>query len=202
MKSPKAVLATLCLAVAVVSSGCIFSPGTTGGTKPKPYVAPSSPYNVIQNITALYINRDFAKYDATLSQDYVFRFIPDLSGRADSLIRNQEIDFSEHLFSSGSTDGSQAAAAKISLTIDTTSSSPDNRVGKEGWVRYVVQTNLQITLPDGNVTPVNSPAYFFFKQEPAGSGVWKLAEWRDVATALAPRIKPMLALNSVPSIRD
>jgi hypothetical protein len=201
MKSPKAVLATLLMAAAF-SNGCIFSPGTTGPASKKPYVAPSSPYSVIQNITALYINRDFAKYDETLSQDYVFRFIPDNAGHSDSLIRNQEIDFSEHLFSTGSTDGLQAAAAKISLQIDTTSSSPDNRVGKEGWIRYYVQTNLSITLPDGQVTPVQSPAYFFFKQEPAGSGVWKLAEWQDVQTSAAPRVNPMLAFNSSPAPRD
>ena len=83
--------------------------------------------------------------------------------------------------------------------IDTLSSTPDNRVGKEGWIRYYVQTNLVITLPDGNQTPVLSPAFFFFKQEPAGSGVWKLAEWLDVPTSSAPGQAQAIAMKS-PSI--
>lgn len=194
MKSLKSVFAYGLSAVAALSlvSGCIFSPTTGGPPPPATYKAPTSSYNVILNIRALYQNRDFHKYDETLSQDYVFRFIPDpVTSRQDSLIRNEEINFSEHLFSTGSTDQSQQAASKISMTIDTLSSTPDNRVGKEGWIRYIVQTHLQLTLPDGQQTTVDSPAWFFFKQEPANSGTWKLAEWQDQQTGTSPGAGPL-----------
>ncbi len=200
MKSLKSVFAYGLSAVAALSlvSGCIFSPTTGGPPPPVTYKAPTSPYNVILNIQALYQNRDFQKYDETLSQDYVFRFIPDpVSGRQDSLIRAEEVNFAEHLFSTGSTDKTEPPASRISMAIDTVSSTPDARVGKEGWIRYIVSTHLRLTLSNANQTTVDSPAWFFFKQEPAGSGTWKLAEWQDQPTPGQPAAPGMgqLALN-------
>ena len=41
----------------------------------------------------------------------------------------------------------QPAAAKITLQIDTLASSPDLRLGHEGWIRFDVQTALVVTFP-------------------------------------------------------
>jgi len=82
----------------------------------------------------------------------------------------------------------QPAAAKITLQIDTLSSMPDLRVGHETWIRYDVQTTLAVTFPQGGVLTIQAPAVFYFKQEPTGSGIWKLAEWKDEpSVALAGR---------------
>ena len=173
-------------------SGCsIFSPDHRRIHTQIEYRAPTTPENVIHNIHAVYENLDFNKYDEVLASDYVFRFQhADIqSGEADSLIRAEEVTFAENLFNKGATLGtvSEPAASKISLKIDVLDSSPDLRVGHADWVRYEVQTTLLVTFAGSNVN-VDSPATFYFKQEPAGSGTWKFAEWKDEAPNGAPLV--------------
>ena len=161
-------------------SACIIKPNvctTPDCRHAGNYLPRTSPSYVIRNMATSFQSRDFNSYTAQLCPEYVFRFIPDISGRSDSLIRNEEANFAEHLFATGSTDGTQLAASKISLAIDTLASNPDSRVGHEGWLRYYVNTRLAISLPDGQEINVVSPAYLFFHQD--NSGLWCLAEWQD-----------------------
>ena len=163
-------------------SACIIFPDKKQNcpTCPPPageFLARTSPAAIIHNMAESFHARDFNHYTEQLCAEYVFRFIPDNSGHSDSLIRNEEVNFAEHLFTTGSTDGTQLAASKISLAIDTLASNPDGRVGHEGWLRYYVNTRLAISLPDGQEINVVSPAYLFFHQDNAG--LWCLAEWQD-----------------------
>ena len=167
------------LGVAMLLLACAAGCGSQTVTKP-PATVPAPSGDVIRDMKSLYINRDVQEYGKILSSDYVFRFVPDpVSGHEDSLSRAEELNFGNHLFVTGSTDGQEPPALSIRLTIDTTSSEPDNRRGHTGWVRYYVQTSLTLTQTNGAAHNVNGPAIFYFKQEPAGSGVWKLAEWQD-----------------------
>ena len=188
MKSMKSAVALIAaVGLAALLAGC-FNPPVIPKQKIQ-YRAYTSPANVIFNIHAIYENQDFHEYDANaLASDYVFRFQQaDISsGQPDSLIRAEEVTFAENLFSKGTV--TQPAAAKITLQIDTLASSPDLRLGHEGWIRVDLQTSLVVTFPEGNTLNVNSPAVFYFKQEPAGSGTWKFAEWKDEPSTAAPVI--------------
>ncbi len=192
MKFRSAAIWSLVVAFSFLPTGCIFSPQGGGTTPPPDYLPDTSPENVIHNIGALYIRRDVQKYDDTLGQDYVFRFQPIDIGpsQPDSLLRSEEILFAEHLFQTGKPEEDLQPASRISLVITTTSSGPDPRIGHFGWKKYVVQTQLTLTFPNGNQNNVNSPAWFYFKQEPDSSGHWKLAEWADQPSGSA---APMLA---------
>ncbi|MBI5836328.1 MAG: hypothetical protein HZB25_03695 [Candidatus Eisenbacteria bacterium] len=167
--------------LALALGGCIFFPDDDVIQPPAPkYLAPISPENVIKNLETLYISRDFTQYDSVLAAGYIFRFQPaDITaGAPDSLIRVEEMNFAENLFQRGGPDGAPPAS-RIGLVITKTGSGPDPRFGHAGWLRYNVSTNLTITFSDGNAMAVVSPALFYFVQEPAGSGMWRLAEWAD-----------------------
>jgi hypothetical protein len=154
-----------------------------------PYVPPTSPENVIKNMAALYINLDVARYDSTLATGYVFRFQPtDITvGQPDSLIRAEEMNFAENLFINGAGEGSPKAT-RIQLVLEIGSSGADNRIGHAGWKKYVVQTQLTVTFTSRDWIKVNGPAWLYFRQEPEGSGRWRLAEWADqpVSSGSAP----------------
>ena len=178
--------------------GCIFNPAG-GGTPPSvaTYLPPTSPENVVHNIQSVYINKDFSKYDSTLSTDYKFMFLQsDLTpGMPDSITHAEEVTFAEHLFKDGS--AGLEAASTIRLKIDITGSYPDNRVGHEGWQERIVMTNLALDFSGGQfTTTVAGPAIFYFKQEPAGSGTWKFAEWDDMPANSSPsRLTATAALH-------
>ena len=165
--------------VAALVAGCIFSPTTGGTTSKLPYVAPTSPENVIANMAALYINLDPVEYDSVLADNYVFRFVLGeiTAGKADSLIRNEEMNFAENLFING-IDVDHPHANKITLTLQVSSKTPDNRIGHGTWVKCIVNTNLTVDFTNSNLT-VTSPAWLYFRQVPEGSGRWRLAEWAD-----------------------
>jgi hypothetical protein len=144
------------------------------------YVAPTSPENVIKNMAALYINFDPVEYDSTLATGYVFRFQPSdiTSGQPDSLIRAQELSFAENLFINGA--GPEVPrATRIRLVLQILNSGIDNRVWHAGWKKYVVQTQLTVTITNQDSIKVTGPAWWYFRQEPEGSGRWRLAEWAD-----------------------
>ncbi len=183
----------LALAVALFfqfSPGCILDPPTK--SKPKlAYRARTSPANVIFNVAAAFQNRESARYIEQLCEGYVFRGVPDpLTSRQDSLIRTEELNFAENLFERGSTDGLQKPATSIVLVIDTTSSTPDPRLGHEGWMRYIVQTSLRITTADGQIV-VNSPAWLYLRPDP--DGTWCLAEWQDESSDGSPVMRAVWA---------
>jgi hypothetical protein len=154
-----------------------------------PYVAPTSPENVIKNMAALYINLDPVRYDSTLATGYVFRFQPTdiTAGQPDSLIRAGEMNFAENLFINGAGEGSPKAT-RIQLVLTPNSSGVDNRIGHSGWMKYVVQTQLTVTFTSRDSIKVNGPAWLYFRQQPEGSGNWRLAEWVDqpVSSGSAP----------------
>jgi hypothetical protein len=189
MKFSRFIRAALVLVLpAALVGGCIFSPNTGGGGNTRqPYFPRTSPENVITDIQNAYINLDRVEYDSTLASDYVFRFqqadITQLNA-PDSLIRAEELTFAENLFTNGY--NGQPAASKIALTITIGSKDDDNRIGHSGWKKYNVTTALAITFPDGNQTTVNSPATFYFRQEPAITGLWVFAEWQDQPGSTAP----------------
>ncbi|HVP37880.1 MAG TPA: hypothetical protein VMS93_01735 [Candidatus Saccharimonadales bacterium] len=187
-----AALIALGAVIALLLAGCIFSPDTKRPTQPSGYLAYSSPENVITNMTRLYNNRDFTEYGNALASDYVFRFAPVdiIVGQPDSLVLADELTFAENLFHDGKPAANLEPASKITLVINTQTHGPDNRVGHSGWERYVVSTDLTLDFADGNSSRVTGTGYFYFKQEPAGSGTWKLAEWADQGGTLG---KPLLA---------
>jgi hypothetical protein len=184
--------------LAVLGSGCIFFPGKGDTTTKKPYVAFTSPENVISNMSALYINLDPVEYDSTLAPGYVFRFAPaDITvGMPDSLIRNQEMEFAENLFVNGAGE-SNPKATRIQLVLQTTSSGPDNRIGHSGWMKYVVNTNLTVSFTNANPITVTGPAWLYFRQEPENSGRWWLAEWADQPVASATPAPGRVSVQSV-----
>lgn len=138
----------------------------------------------IATIKSAFVRRDVGGYSSVLDSQFVFRFIPDLSGYSDSTIRPQEINFADHLFATGSSDGLQVPAARIALAIDTVNTQTDVRPGHAGWIRVYAQTHLTLFFTDGDSAAVNSPAYFFFRQ--SSPGEWKLAEWLDVPSITSP----------------
>jgi len=184
MKHSRVIFAVLLLALPAGYGACgIFIPKVTPPPPPPHYRVPG-PYNVIQNLATLYVNRDVTEYDSTLALDYVFRFVPDpITNKQDSLIRPEELNFADHLFNTGSTDGSQKPASLIRLQIDTVSSTVDPNPYHTGWIRYVVNTDLQITKSDGSTDGVVGPAVLFLKRVPPGSNRWRLAEWDDQPVA-------------------
>ncbi len=158
--------------------------GCTSSTAPNPaavYLCPGaggscSTASLLKDIPTAFTHLDIAGYTAELDDHFVFRTLPDLgSGHSDSLGRAVELSVMKHLFTDGA--GGQFAMKKILLTVDTTSSSSDSRVGHEGWIRYIVQTHFVGTFPDGNEMHIDSPAWLYFR--PAAAGTWKLAEWAD-----------------------
>jgi hypothetical protein len=173
----------LLLLMAAVVSGCIVETKPSQ-TQVHPYVAPTSPEKVIQNLAALYINMDLVEYDSTLAPDFVFRFAPgDISqGQADSLTRAEEMAFAENLFVNGAGEGAPRAT-RIQLVLQTASGGDDNRIGHTGWKRYYVNTNLSVSFTNANPIQVTGPALMYFRQVPEGSGRWRLAEWIDQPVA-------------------
>ena len=174
------------LAALVLGAGC--NPIAPQKVTPK-YLCPAScSGSVLQSFRNLYMNRDTLEYAQAISSDFVFRFLSDpVSGHSDTLDRAGELRFAANLFVRGSSDGVEKPAVGVQVAFDTVSSSPDNRIGHAGWIRYDLQTSLVVTLQDETSHTVHGPAVFYFKQEPAGSGTWKLAEWDDQPTSSSPR---------------
>ena len=178
-------------AVCVLAAGCIFNPGSGGGGGPTHKILPrTSPENVVNNIAAVYELRDVTQYDSLLTDAYVFRFQEaDIrTGAPDSIGHAQEILFAEKLFVSGA-GGENPAASRITFSYTISAIGDDPRLGHTGWKRYTVQTTVKVGFSNGNEIEVNSPAEFYFKQDPEGSGLWRLAEWRDLPGGTgAPRL--------------
>jgi hypothetical protein len=173
-----ALLLSLGLLAAGVAGCGIVTPGPP--PPPPPYVAPSSPENVIFNLGRTYVRLDPVEYDSLLTDDYVFRFLQGDApvGRADSLIRAEEMAFAGNLFVNGA-GPNNPVATQIRLALATVRSQPDPRIGHNGWVWHVVNTELIVYFADGTSFAVISPAWLYFRQVPAGSGRWRLAEWAD-----------------------
>ncbi|HVP38037.1 MAG TPA: PEGA domain-containing protein [Candidatus Saccharimonadales bacterium] len=150
------------------------------------YRSPTSPENVIYNLMLLYHQRDSEEYGQVLASDYIFRFAPVdiVPGQPDSLLRADELSFAENLFRTGKPAEDLEPAANSSLAITIQSHGPDLRVGHSGWEKYVVNTYLTLGFADGNTLRVTGVSWFYFTQEPAGSGSWKLAEWADQGATL------------------
>jgi hypothetical protein len=174
------------LSLIVLVPGCIWDPPVEPPPTQQTYLAPTSPENVIHNLQALFANRDPVEYDSTLADGYVFRFALDdiTQGRPDSLIRAEEMSFAENLFVNGAGEG-YPPATTIKLVIGIVSHGPDNRIGHESWVKYVVNTDLTVNFADRNPLTVKAPGWLYFRQQPEGSGRWRLAEWADQSVAPA-----------------
>jgi hypothetical protein len=202
MRSSKPVILLTLAIVAALAAGCIFFPDDDNKPRPKPvYQPPISIPNVVANMATLYINQDPVEYDSVLADDYVFRFVLGeiTEGKADSLIRNEEMNFAENLFVHGA-DPDHPRANKITLTLQISSATPDNRIGHGTWVKCVVNTNLMVDFTNSNLT-VTGPAWLYFKQVPEGSGRWRLAEWADqpgASTAPAGPVRTTGAVAATP----
>ena len=182
----KHVTPVVLLSLIALVTGCIWDP-KTGGTPPPTklaYLSPTSPENVIKNLEALFINLDPVEYDSTLASDYVFRFAPgDITqDQPDSLIRVEELEFAENLFVYGAGEN-HPHATQIKLVISIVSKGPDPRISHPGWMKYVVNTNFSVNFTVANPLLVKGPAWLYFRQEPAGGGRWRLAEWADQPVA-------------------
>ena len=74
-------------------------------------------------------------------------------------------------------DGSAPPAKGLTLRIQKVSVGPD--LARVGWMDYAVLESLTVTTSSGPTGPPRSAAMFVFRQVPAGSQRWAIAEWDD-----------------------
>jgi hypothetical protein len=146
------VLAALALA------GCRGEPPT----RPPVYLAPPESGNILHNLVLAFSLRDLHEIDSMLASDF-----PGRAAFLDSLRCVFEGDPARGI----------PRPTRVNLWIEIVSHGPDPGAGHEGWLKYVVNTSLTLDFAHDNQLKVLSPAWMYFKREPPGSGVWKLAEW-------------------------
>ena len=173
------ILGTLCLLVAAAAFSASGCHGTCDPCRPTTlYRTPSSPAAVLFNLPAAVAHEDSIQLESCLASDFTAgSVVPPL--KSDSVTsRAAFVDWVVALFRN----------ANLELTIDTVASSPDPNPHHDGWIRYLVQTDLWISKPDGSTDGVVGPAVMLFHEEPAASGVWKLAEWDGQPTSSRPTL--------------
>ena len=186
--------ATLALALAGCSSQKhVTAPVVTAPAGP----AATSPQGAVQRLVWALESRDFASYDALLTDDYAFVFATsDSAGNHfpdRSLDRPLEETSMQHLLVGG---GAQPPASSITAAIDSPLvSQPDTRPGRNpGWHRSIrTRLTVQFTIDQGgspDVESVTGYALFYLVRGDSayflpGSGArpdstrWFVSRWND-----------------------
>ncbi|HPY95835.1 MAG TPA: hypothetical protein PL063_01335 [Candidatus Cloacimonadota bacterium] len=142
---------------------------------------PTTPDNVLRNLTLAYNQKDIELYKSCLSKSFRFQILnSDISAvGVDWWGFEQEVEYHTNLFSKGSSDGSFASPDNILLTLEIPPQSSwinDNQIGHENWVIILCPFYLHLYYNYSSDITAIGYARFYLKQE---AGRWVIAIWVD-----------------------
>ena len=176
---------------ALVMTGC--SESTGGDPDPDPYLARTSPDNVLNNFQVAWRTRDIDRYSQLLAEDYRFYF--DNRTRVDKGLPPFWTTAEESTQVGKLFNSQRVADIAIALKWPPGTAHPVTESGRENWVYLdVFDVSLDVDMaptdsnPEGITYRVEDQKQrYYFRRgraEPAAPGdtLFYLAEWRDFGT--------------------
>ncbi len=180
----------LLLGLIILLSACDnpFNPTSTNSHTSTEFEPNDEPADLLRNLEDAYRQKNLDLYKYCLTEDFRFQLISsevsdigidlDNDGFADDEWGFQEeIQYHENLFESGSSDGQYPPPDQIDLSfggepiID-----DDTEEGHQGWKILSSYFNLNLRFNDGS--DISALGYVRFYLQPI-DGEWKIAIWRD-----------------------
>ncbi|NLW19734.1 MAG: hypothetical protein GXY81_08620 [Candidatus Cloacimonetes bacterium] len=150
-----------------------------------------TPIEVLQSLEMAYRERNINIYKGLLAPDFRFELIASEVGQIGMDVNgdgirdswwgfDQEVQFTENLFQSGSTDGSTPSPDDLFLRLQIPpedSWEKDPELGHEDWVVIPCSFDLKLTYYGSNsMLTASGIARFYLKPE---NNRWYIAIWRD-----------------------
>lgn len=165
-----------------------FNPSSNHTNKPSDFEPNTTPQILLANLEDAYVQKDLELYKYCLDEEFKFQLISsevsdigiDLDNDGlpdDEWGFQEEIQYHENLFESGSTDGQYPPPDQIDLRfggepfID-----EDTEEGHGGWKILSSYFTLNLSFNDGS--NLSALGYVRFYLKPV-DGEWKIAIWRD-----------------------
>ncbi len=168
-------------------SGCEQSTEAPAIEYPSPYLARTSPQNLLANLRLAYVNRDLAAYDSLLATDFAFYFSEEDQAIAEKLTRSEELTVHGNICSSTHVESIALSFTLGDLTLDT--DQPDlAHPGQFLWTLTATNVDLRLqVIQDGEMTTYemqDGVEQFWFREESwtdaHGHKIWTIVKWREL----------------------
>jgi hypothetical protein len=203
-------LAVILMAVALVSSGCVFSPKKDTPPPPNPLSSNDTPANAVKRFLGSYEQKKAPEYQGMFTGDFTYEFStstdPTLVQQySTGWFKNDEKESSSHLFNGYTPPGGATlpAATTINITLAVMIPTDDNTVGVDPNTHKILATRVDgdITVPQAGTEPLtyvisNNYNLFYLVRgdqavnldtsQPADANHWYIYRWVDQTASPTP----------------